>query len=82
MATVTSWTEALPAGDTVIYPFVGTEWLWLLIAIVFWLSWHFKTSAAETQEHDELASSILISLDELFIDKVKKIKPYLAYVTR
>ena len=56
MATITSWTESLPAGDTVIYPFVGTEWLWLLIAIVFWLAWHVKTSAGETQEHDELAS--------------------------
>ena len=56
MATITSWTESLPAGDTVIYPFVGTEWLWLLIAIVFWLAWHVKTSAGETQEHDELVS--------------------------
>ena len=45
MATVTSWTESLPAGDTVIYPFVGTEWLWLLIAVVFWIYWHVTTSA-------------------------------------
>jgi len=56
MATITSWTESLPAGDTVIYPYVGTEWIWLSIAIVFWLLWHVKTSAGETQEHDELAS--------------------------
>ena len=56
MATVTSWTETLPAGETVIYPFVGTEWLWLLIAVVFWLTWHFKTSAGETEEHNELAA--------------------------
>ena len=56
MATVTSWTESLPAGDTVIYPFVGTEWIWLLIAVVFWIAWHLKTAAAETQEMDELAS--------------------------
>ena len=56
MATVTSWTESLPAGDTVIYPFVGSEWVWLLIAVIFWLAWMFKTSAAETQEHEELAS--------------------------
>ena len=56
MATVTSWTESLPAGDTIIYPFVGTEWIWLLIAVVFWLAWHVKTASAETQEHDELAS--------------------------
>ena len=40
MATVTSWTESLPAGDTVIYPFVGTEWIWLLIAVVFRIYWH------------------------------------------
>ena len=56
MATITSWTESLPAGDTVIYPFVGTEWLWLLIAVIFWIAWHVKTAAAETQEHEELAS--------------------------
>ena len=56
MATVTSWTETLTAGETVIYPFVGTEWLWLLIAVVFWLTWMVKTSAGETEEHDELAS--------------------------
>ena len=56
MATVTSWTESLPEGVTQIYPFVGTEWLWLLIAVIFWLAWHVKTGAAETAEHDELAS--------------------------
>ena len=56
MATVTSWTESITAGDTVIYPFVGTEWIWLLIAVVFWIAWHIKTAAAETQEQDELAS--------------------------
>ena len=56
MATVTSWTESITAGDTVIYPFVGTEWIWLLIAVVFWIAWHLKTAAAETQEMDELAS--------------------------
>jgi len=56
MATITSWTEALPAGVTQIYPYVGTEWLWLLIAVVFWIVWHMKTAASETAEHDELAS--------------------------
>ena len=56
MATVTSWTESLPAGDTVIYPFVGTEWVWLLIAIVFLLVWYLKTSAVESEELDELAA--------------------------
>ena len=56
MATVTSWVETLNAGETVVYPFVGTEWLWLLIAVVFWLAWHVKSAASETEENDELSS--------------------------
>ena len=56
MATVTSWVETLNAGETVIYPFVGTEWLWLVIAIAFWIVWHVRSSASETEENDELAS--------------------------
>ena len=56
MATVTSWVETLNAGETVVYPFVGTEWLWLLIAVVFWLTWHVKQSASETEENEELSS--------------------------
>ena len=56
MATVTSWVETLNAGETVVYPFVGTEWLWLLIAVVFWITWHVRQSASETEENDELAS--------------------------
>ena len=56
MATVTSWVETLNAGETVIYPFVCTEWLWLIIAIAFWIVWHVRSSASETEENDELAS--------------------------
>ena len=56
MATVKSWVETLNAGETVIYPFVGTEWLWLIIAIAFWIVWHVRYSASETEENDELAS--------------------------
>ena len=56
MATVTSWVETLNAGETVIYPFVGTEWLWLIIAIAFWIVWYVRQSASETEENDELAS--------------------------
>ena len=39
MATVTNWVEHLTASEVAgqIYPYVGTEWLWLTIAIVFWL---------------------------------------------
>ena len=56
MATVTNWVETLNAGETVVYPFVGTEWLWLLIAVVFWIAWHVKSSASETEENQKLTS--------------------------
>ncbi len=46
MASVTNWiehlttdvdsaTEGVQVAD--IYPMVGTEWMWLTVAIVFWL---------------------------------------------
>ena len=39
MATVTSWVEHLSADEVAgaVYPFIGTEWLWLTIAVIFWL---------------------------------------------
>ena len=56
MATVTNWVETLNAGETAVYPYVGTEWLWLIIAVAFWIIWHVRTSASETEEIDEIAS--------------------------
>ena len=56
MATVTNWVETLNAGETAVYPYVGTECLWLIIAVAFWIIWHVRTSASETEENDEIAS--------------------------
>jgi hypothetical protein len=45
--TVTNWVEHLTASEVAgqIYPYVGTEWIWLTIAIVFWIWWTVSTSA-------------------------------------
>ncbi|HAN60852.1 MAG TPA: hypothetical protein DCQ11_08325 [Gammaproteobacteria bacterium] len=56
MATIETWATEKIADIGAIYPFVGTEWLWLTVAVVFSLVWLFKTSAAETEEQAELAS--------------------------
>ena len=56
MATVTNWVETLNAGETAVYPYVGTEWLWLIIAVAFWIIWLVRTSASETEVNDEIAS--------------------------
>jgi len=57
MATITSWVEHLSAEEVsgVIYPLVGTEWLWLTIAVVFWLWWHIATGSGEAEEQSKLA---------------------------
>ena len=55
--TVTNWVEHLTASEVAgqIYPYVGTEWLWLTAAIVFWLAWEIGTAMGESQEHEKLA---------------------------
>ena len=57
MATVTNWVEHLTANEVAgqIYPYVGTEWIWLTIAIVFWLWFHVATGAGEAEEQQKLA---------------------------
>ena len=57
MATVTSWVAHLRAEEVsgAVYPFIGTEWLWLTIAVVFWLWFHVATGAGEAEEQQKLA---------------------------
>ena len=54
MATVTSWVEHLSAEEVAgaVYPFIGTEWLWLTIAVVFWLWFHIATGTGEAEEFE------------------------------
>ena len=56
-ATVTNWVEHLSASEVAgqIYPYVGTEWLWLTIAVVYWLAWTVGTATGEAEEQDKLA---------------------------
>tara|TARA_Y100001949_G_scaffold27679_1_gene20827 strand:- start:506 stop:730 length:225 start_codon:yes stop_codon:yes gene_type:complete len=56
-ATVTNWVEHLTASEVAgqIYPYVGTEWLWLSIAVIFWLAFTVSTAIGESEEQDKLA---------------------------
>ena len=56
-ATVTNWVEHLTASEVAgqIYPYVGTEWLWLTIAVIYWLAFTVSTAAGESEEQDKLA---------------------------
>jgi len=56
-ATVTNWVEHLTASEVAgqIYPYVGTEWIWLTIAVIFWLAFTVSTAIGESEEQDKLA---------------------------
>ena len=55
--TVSNWVEHLSASEVAgqVYPYVGTEWLWLTIAVVYWLAWTFSTATGESEEQSSLA---------------------------
>ena len=56
-ATVTNWVEHLTASEVAgqIYPYVGTEWVWLTIAVIYWLAFTVSTAIGESEEQDKLA---------------------------
>ncbi len=51
----TTGVESFTNPDQVgaIYPFVGTEWLWFVIAVVLWVLWHVWQVRSENREYDE-----------------------------
>jgi len=36
-----------------IYPLVGTEWLWIIVGVVFWIGWHIWQLRFESRTYDE-----------------------------
>ena len=54
IATVQNWVETMESGQGQIYPYVGTEVWWLVLAIVIWLGWHVITGISETEEHEQV----------------------------
>ena len=65
MVTVTNWIEHLTTDvDTAtegvqvagsVYPYIGSELLWVLAGGVFWLAWTFSTATGEAEEQEKLA---------------------------
>ncbi|MEC9248738.1 MAG: hypothetical protein VX986_06935 [Pseudomonadota bacterium] len=41
MATIDSWDPAKLVDYTALYPYLGTEIVWFIIAISFWLYFHW-----------------------------------------
>ncbi len=58
MATVTNWIDHLSASEVAgqVYPMVGSEMLWVLAGIIYWLWWTVATATGEAEEQSQLAS--------------------------
>lgn len=54
---VTTWvTDISQLGP--IYPFVGTEMLWYLVGLVFWIAFHVLQGRIEAREFEKEEESI------------------------
>jgi hypothetical protein len=54
---IESWTDN-PQDIGPIYPFGGSEWLWLTLVIGFWLGWMVWEIRAEQQDHEATARRV------------------------
>ena len=52
MSTITTWSTN-PADVGPMYPFVGTEWIFLVICVAGWLIWHVWQIKAENATYEE-----------------------------
>ena len=41
-----------------IYPFVGSEMLMVIIAVVFWIVWHILQIRMENRQHDDEVANL------------------------
>ncbi|MGI9450497.1 MAG: hypothetical protein ACR2QH_07675 [Geminicoccaceae bacterium] len=49
---VTTWAVDLATVGP-IYPFVGTEMLWFVLGLIFWIGFHIWQLSSETKTYDE-----------------------------
>lgn len=52
MSTITTWSTN-PADVGPLYPYVGAEWLFLLVGVIGWLVWHYWQIKSENATYDE-----------------------------
>ena len=66
---ITSWAVDLSTVGP-IYPFVGTEMLWLILGLIFWVGFHIWLILFEGQSYDE--DMVHMSKPELFERALKQ----------
>ena len=58
MATIENWNNLNFSEVFEIYPLLGTELIWLIFVVVYWLYWHFKIGKLENNDYENIRKEV------------------------
>ena len=58
MATIKDWNNLNFSEIFEIYPLIGTELIWLIFIVVYWLYWHFKIGQLENHDYENIRKEL------------------------
>ena len=65
MATIKDWNNLNFSEIFEIYPLIGTELIWLIFIVVYWLYWHFKVGQLENKDYENILKEVNSNNDQL-----------------
>ena len=65
MATIKDWNNLNFSEIFEIYPLIGTELIWLIFIVVYWLYWHFKIGQLENKDYENILKEVNSNNDHL-----------------
>ncbi|OUU75407.1 MAG: hypothetical protein CBC29_03685 [Methylococcaceae bacterium TMED69] len=58
MATIENWNNLNFSEVFEIYPLLGTELIWLIFVVVYWIYWHFKIGKLENNDYENIRKEV------------------------
>lgn len=58
MATIENWNNLNFSKVFEIYPLLGTELIWLIFVVVYWIYWHFKIGKLENNDYENIRKEV------------------------
>ena len=65
MATIKDWNNLNFSEVFEIYPLIGTELIWLIFIVVYWLYWHFRVGQLENKDYENILKEVNSNNDQL-----------------
>ena len=58
MATIGDWNNLNFTEVFEIYPLLGTELIWLVFVVAYWMFWHFKIGKLENNDYENIRKEV------------------------